>query len=51
MHRALIDSGLKSGNWVVFPGGGGGVGTQGVQLAKYVHDPNLASLRRKPYAH
>ena len=20
MHRALIDSGLKSGNWVVFPG-------------------------------
>jgi len=35
MHRALIDSGLKPGNWVVFPGGGGGVGIQGVQLAKY----------------
>jgi len=34
MHRALIDSGLKTGNWVVFPGGGGGVGIQGVQLAK-----------------
>nr|POE47466.1 alcohol dehydrogenase 2 [Quercus suber] len=34
MHRALIDSGLKPGNWVVFPGGGGGVGIQGVQLAK-----------------
>ncbi|KAK0966813.1 hypothetical protein LTR91_016345 [Friedmanniomyces endolithicus] len=34
MHRALIDSGLKAGNWVVFPGGGGGVGIQGVQLAK-----------------
>lgn len=33
MHRALIDSGLKPGNWVVFPGGGGGVGIQGVQLA------------------
>jgi len=34
MHRALIDSGLKVGQWVVFPGGGGGVGIQGVQLAK-----------------
>ncbi|QIX02350.1 hypothetical protein AMS68_007867 [Peltaster fructicola] len=34
MHRALIDSGLKAGSWVVFPGGGGGVGIQGVQLAK-----------------
>lgn len=34
MHRALIDSGLKPGNWVVFPGGGGGVGIQGLQLAK-----------------
>ena len=30
MHRALIDSGLKAGQWVVFPGGGGGVGIQGV---------------------
>lgn len=36
MHRALIDSGLKPGQWVVFPGGGGGVGMQGVMLAKYV---------------
>jgi len=34
MHRALKDSGLESGDWVVFPGGGGGVGIQGVQLAK-----------------
>lgn len=34
MHRALIDSGLKPSQWVVFPGGGGGVGIQGVQLAK-----------------
>ncbi|KAF2484410.1 chaperonin 10-like protein [Neohortaea acidophila] len=33
-HRALIDSGLKPGNWVVVPGGGGGVGIQGVQLVK-----------------
>lgn len=34
MHRALIDSGLKPSNYCVFPGGGGGVGIQGVQLAK-----------------
>jgi len=34
MHRALVDSQLKPGQWVVFPGGGGGVGMQGVQLAK-----------------
>lgn len=34
MHRALIDSGLKTRDWVVFPGGGGGVGIQGVQLAR-----------------
>ncbi|KAF7196784.1 alcohol dehydrogenase [Pseudocercospora fuligena] len=34
MHRALKDSGLKPGNWLVFPGGGGGVGLQGVQLAR-----------------
>jgi propanol-preferring alcohol dehydrogenase len=34
MHRALIDSQLKPSNWLVFPGGGGGVGLQGVQLAK-----------------
>lgn len=24
MHRALLDSGLKSGQFVAFPGGGGG---------------------------
>jgi len=34
MNRALVDSGLKAGQWVVFPGGGGGVGIQGVQIAK-----------------
>jgi len=34
MNRALVDSGLKPGQWVVFPGGGGGVGIQGVQIAK-----------------
>lgn len=34
MHCALKDSGLAAGEWVVFPGGGGGVGIQGVQLAK-----------------
>jgi len=25
---------LKAGNWAVFPGGGGGVGHMGIQLAK-----------------
>ncbi|CAK7198470.1 hypothetical protein SEUCBS139899_001131 [Sporothrix eucalyptigena] len=34
MHRSLVESGLKPGNWVVFPGGGGGVGIQGIQLAR-----------------
>lgn len=34
MYRSLKESGLKPGNWAVFPGGGGGVGIQGVQLAK-----------------
>ncbi|PQE19612.1 alcohol dehydrogenase protein [Rutstroemia sp. NJR-2017a WRK4] len=34
MHRALIDSRLKASQFVIFPGGGGGVGIQGVQLAK-----------------
>lgn len=34
MHRALVDSRLKAGDFIVFPGGGGGVGIQGVQLAK-----------------
>jgi propanol-preferring alcohol dehydrogenase len=32
--RSLVESGLKAGNWAVFPGGGGGVGIQDVQLAK-----------------
>lgn len=36
MHRSLIESGLRPSDWVVFPGGGGGVGIQGIQLAKYV---------------
>ena len=34
MHHSLVDSGLSASSWVVFPGGGGGVGIQGVQLAK-----------------
>lgn len=32
-YTSLKESGLKPGNWAVFPGGGGGVGIQGVQLA------------------
>ncbi|CAG8054142.1 unnamed protein product [Penicillium nalgiovense] len=34
MYRSLVESNLEAGAWVVFPGGGGGVGIQGVQLAK-----------------
>ncbi|BCR90083.1 zinc-dependent alcohol dehydrogenase [Aspergillus chevalieri] len=34
VYRSLRESGLKPGNWAVFPGGGGGVGIQGVQMAK-----------------
>lgn len=34
MYSAIKDSGVKAGDWVVFPGGGGGVGIQGVQLAR-----------------
>ncbi|KAL4890638.1 chaperonin 10-like protein [Aspergillus ambiguus] len=34
IYRSLKESGLKPGHWAVFPGGGGGVGIQGVQLAK-----------------
>lgn len=34
MYRSLTESNLKAGSWVVFPGGAGGVGIQGVQLAK-----------------
>lgn len=34
MYRAISNSGLKVGQWACFPGGGGGVGSQGVQIAK-----------------
>jgi propanol-preferring alcohol dehydrogenase len=34
MMRSLIESGLEPGQWACFPGGGGGVGIQGVQIAK-----------------
>jgi propanol-preferring alcohol dehydrogenase len=34
MLQSLEVSGLKPGQWAVFPGGGGGLGSQGVQLAK-----------------
>jgi propanol-preferring alcohol dehydrogenase len=33
-YGALKNARFKPGNWVVFPGGGGGVGIQGVQIAK-----------------
>ncbi|CAG8162066.1 unnamed protein product [Penicillium salamii] len=36
IYRSLVESSIRSGAWVVFPGGGGGVGIQGVQLAKAV---------------
>lgn len=32
-YTSLKESGLRPGQWAVFPGGGGGVGIQGVQLA------------------
>ncbi|KAI9871323.1 MAG: hypothetical protein M1830_002723 [Pleopsidium flavum] len=34
IYRSLVESKLQPGEWAVFPGGGGGVGIQGVQLAK-----------------
>jgi propanol-preferring alcohol dehydrogenase len=34
MVASLEASGLRPGQWAVFPGGGGGVGIQGVQIAK-----------------
>lgn len=34
IYRSLVESELKPGDIAVFPGGGGGVGIQGVQLAK-----------------
>lgn len=33
IYASLKASGLRPGQWAVFPGGGGGVGIQGVQLA------------------
>ncbi len=33
MYTSLKESGLRAGDWAVFPGGGGGTGIQGVQLA------------------
>lgn len=33
IYHALKNSGLRPGQWACFPGGGGGVGIQGVQLA------------------
>lgn len=32
-YTSLKDSALRPGQWAVFPGGGGGVGIQAVQLA------------------
>ncbi|KAF2001549.1 alcohol dehydrogenase 1 [Amniculicola lignicola CBS 123094] len=34
IYTSIKDSQLRPGDWAVFPGGGGGVGLQGVQLAK-----------------
>jgi D-arabinose 1-dehydrogenase-like Zn-dependent alcohol dehydrogenase len=34
IYTSLKSSGLRPGQWAVFPGGGGGVGIQGVQLAE-----------------
>lgn len=33
IYSSIKESRLKPGEWAVFPGGGGGVGIQGVQLA------------------
>lgn len=33
IYQSLTESRLQPGDWAVFPGGGGGVGIQGVQLA------------------
>jgi alcohol dehydrogenase, propanol-preferring len=33
IFRSISEARLKPGDWAVFPGGGGGVGIQGVQLA------------------
>jgi len=34
VYTSIKESGLRPGDWAVFPGAGGGVGMQGVQLAK-----------------
>jgi len=34
IYTSIKQSGLRPGDWAVFPGAGGGVGMQGVQLAK-----------------
>ncbi|KAF2092478.1 alcohol dehydrogenase [Rhizodiscina lignyota] len=34
VYRSLVEAELRAGDWACFPGGGGGVGIQGVQLAK-----------------
>lgn len=34
IYTSLKESVLRPGQWAVFPGGGGGVGIQGVQLAE-----------------
>jgi alcohol dehydrogenase, propanol-preferring len=34
IYRSLVESGLRAGDWAVFPGAGGGVGHMGVQIAK-----------------
>src|SRR6201996_8124040 len=34
IYSSIKESDLRPGQWAVFPGGGGGVGIQGVQLAK-----------------
>lgn len=33
IYRSIRESNLRHGQWAVFPGGGGGVGIQGVQIA------------------
>lgn len=36
IYSAIKASGIRAGEWAVFPGGGGGVGSQGVQLASAI---------------